>query len=92
MSVIQETASGLQKTAADLLGIWGAYERAKVDIRFLELQNQNKALEVASVSQNAQAAATVRPAQSVSDWVSANPMLAAGAGLGVAALIWLAVR
>lgn len=92
MSIVQDTASGLQRTAADLLGIWGQYEAAKVNLRFLELQNQNKALEVASVSQNAQAAAAVKPAQSVAEWVSANPMLAAGAGLGVAALVWWAIK
>jgi hypothetical protein len=92
MSLITETASGLQATASDLLSLWGQYEATKLNTRFLELNNQNMALQTAAVSQNAQAAATVKPAQSFSDWVKANPMLAAGAGLGLAVVVWMAVK
>jgi len=90
MSLVTEVSDKLG--VADILQLWGQYEATKQNIRFLELTNQNKALESASVSQNAQAGATVKPAQSFSDWVKANPMLAAGAGLGLAAMVWMAVK
>jgi len=79
--------------ASDLLALVGQYEAQKLNTRFLELENQNKSLDAILKTQNAQAnAAAHTQGQSFSDWMKANPTMAAGLGVAALVLVYLAVR
>ena len=81
-----------KSTASDLLSLWGQYEATKLNTRFLELQNQNQAIDAVLKTQNSQAGAAAATDQTFSAWMKANPMLAAGLGVAALALLWVAVR
>jgi hypothetical protein len=82
---------GFTSGASDLLALVGQYEAQKLNSRFLELENQNRALDAVLKTQNSQAAAPVQQ-MTFGEWIKANPALAAGIGGGVLLLVWLAVR
>lgn len=91
-NIIQDVAAGLSSTASDLLSVWGQYEATRLNMRFMELQNQVALLQAVSKPSNPQGGAPVASAGGASEWIKANPALAAGLAVGAGLLIYLAVK